>query len=383
MTTTRRFVILALLSTLMAVTACKRKGGGVSAPEELVPLTPEAALAFSGPLTAALQTCDKEALGTLIDVESMMRKAARQSKASGGEQRGLLAGMRESGTDIRTQFCGSADVQGGLHFLRVLPRDGKQTLLYRSTTDDSLNYIEFYAGTGADGAVKVDDIYIYTNGQTLVQTLAQMIDVLMGDTSVVSAFENISEQISTDPAKAMASLEAMPQKAQKTKPLQLLKIQAASGIDDATYESAISEYEKLFPGDPSLNLVSIDGFIVRKNYTAALETIDRLDKSVGGDDYLDELRVSLLLEEGKDLGRATAIAEKSLQTNPESEDAHYLLLGVHVANQNFGGAVAVMQMMGERFELVFEEEVLDPSDPNYVALKASPEWEAYKSKLDN
>ena len=109
--------------------------------------------------------------------------------------------------------------------------------------------------------------------------------------------------------------------------------------------------------------------------------MDRLDKSIGGDSYLNEVRVGLLLEEGKDFDTATKLAEQFLQERPDSEDAHYLLLGVHIANKNFAGAVAVMRLMGERFELVFEEEGLDPSFSNYVALKDSPEWEAYKAKL--
>jgi tetratricopeptide (TPR) repeat protein len=216
-----------------------------------------------------------------------------------------------------------------------------------------------------------------------VETLAQMIDVLMGHTAVVAAFETISEEIAEDPGKALAALAALPKKAQESKPLQLLKIQAASAVDDASYEAAIAGYEKLFPGDPSLNLVSIDGFIVRKNFSEALKVVDRLDESLGGDPYLDELRVSLLLQNGKDLDRATEIAEKSLAAQPESEDAHYLLLGAHVANRNFAGAVAIMRLMGERFDLVFEEEGLDPGDANYMALKASPEWAAYSAKLSD
>lgn len=376
---TKRAVLFLFISLSLAIGACK--GKGVAAPEELAALSLEEANAFAVTLSAALNTCDKAELDRFIDVHSMMLSAARQSNARGRQQRELLAGMRENSGDIRSQFCASGQASDGMHFLRVRERGGKQALLFRSVTDDSLNYIEFYAGKSKDGSTKVDDIYIYMNGQSFVETLTQMIDVLLGDDSIVAAFEKISSQLSSDPAAALRAIEALPKSARDSKPLQLLKIQAASTIDDATYGAAIAEYEGLFPNDPSLNLVSIDGYIVRKNYEKALEVIDNLETSLGGDEYLDELRIGLLLEEGKDLGRATTLAEKAVTAQPESEDAHYLLLGVHVANRNFAGAVAIMRLMGERFELVFETDGLDPSDPDYTALKASPEWEAYQAKL--
>ncbi len=375
----KRIVIFPLLLALLALGACK--GKGIDAPEELAPITGDEALAFSEVLSKGLHTCDKAALHDLIDMNSMMRRATRQSAAKGRQEQEVLKGMRTSGTDLRSQFCGAPSDSNGLHFLRVHKRDGKEVLLYRSIVDESLNYIEFHAGKSADGRIKVDNIYIYMTGQTLVETLAQMIDVLIGNDSVVKALEDINEQIASDPAAALRILEALPKKALKAKPMQLLKIQAASSLDDATYEAAITEYEKLYPNDPSLNLVSLDGLIMRKNYQDALKALDKLETSLGGDSYLNDVRIGLLLEEGKDLERATTLAEEALKAAPESEDAHYLLLGVHVTNRNFAGAVATMRLMGERFELVFEDDGLDPSDANYMALKASPEWAAYKSKL--
>ena len=173
--------------------------------------------------------------------------------------------MRQVGSDLLTQFCGTPGDGSGLHFLHVHERGGKQVLLYRSLMESSLNYIGFYAGKSADGTMKVDNIYIYMNGQTLVDTLAQMIDVLLGDDSIVKALENINEKISADPAAALRALNSMSEKSQRAKPMQLLRIQAASALDDAIYQAAIADYEKLFPNDPSLELVSLDALIMRKN----------------------------------------------------------------------------------------------------------------------
>ncbi len=374
--------LLSMFLLVIAFGACERKGKGkgIAAPEELAPLSEEEAGLFATRLTQSLNSCDKAELHKLIDIQSMMRRAARLSSAKGQQERQVLEGMRRSSSDLRSQFCGSPSGGSALHFLRVHKRGGKQALLYRTIMEESFNYLEFYAGKSADGQIKIDDVYIYMSGQTLAENLAQMIDIMLNDDSVVDAMENISDKIASNPAGALSALQALPEKAQKAKPMQLLKIQAAAALDDETYAAAIKSYEALFPGDPSLNLVSIDGLILRKSYQKALRAVDNLDNSLGGDPYLDQVRVGLLLDEGKDLDRATELAEKALQADPESEDAHYLLLGVHMANRNFGGAVAIMRLMGERFELVFEEEGLDPSDPNYIALKASPEWEAYKLK---
>jgi hypothetical protein len=376
----KRILCFALLSLALGLSACKRSGG-VKAPEELAALTEAEAQTLAERLSHALRTCNQQVLLELIDVDAMLRAAVHGSAAGGEMQQGILAGMKESAADLPSQFCATSETANDMNFLRVHKRDGKQTLLYRALVHELLNYVEFYSGKSPDGRAKINNIYVYMNGQTIVDTLSQMLAVAMDDNSIVTALVDIGDKVTTDPATALKELSALPKKTQRSKPIQLLKIQAASGVDDATYDSTIAEFEALYPADPSLDLVSIDGFIVRKNYEAALKVVDRLDASIGGDPHLDTIRVSLLIEEGRDLERAIELAEKGLKDNPESEDAHYLMLGAYVANQDFGGTVAVMTLMGERFGVVFEEAGLNPSDPNYTALKASPEWQAYTAKI--
>lgn len=372
----KRALLLSLLSLALALGACKSKG--IHAPEKLAPLSEAEATEFAARLTLALNMCDQKALEVMIDVDSMMRTAVRNRGALGNVQKKLLATLRANAEELRAPLCAGSRSSDKFQFLRVRSRSGKQSLLYRAISEETLNYLEFHAGKSADGNIIVNNVFVYLNGQTLVETLEQMID---DDRAIIAAFNALGNKMTTDPKGALAELAALPKSVQESKPLQILRIQAASSQDDTTYEAAVSDYERLFPGDPGLHLVSINSYVLRKSYQAALQTIDELDAHLEGDPQLDGMRVSILLEEGKDLTRATALAEKLVQASPESEDAHYLLLGAHVDSHNFAGAVAIMQLMGERFDLVFESKGLAPGDPNYMALKDSPEWEAYLAKL--
>ena len=47
-----------------------------------------------------------------------------------------------------------------------------------------------------------------------------------------------------------------------------------------------------------MDLISIDAFLIHKEYDKAQAAIDRLDESLGGDPYLNVLRSTIFMEQG-------------------------------------------------------------------------------------
>jgi hydrogenase maturation factor len=86
--------------------------------------------------------------------------------------------------------------------------------------------------------------------------------------------------------KVLATVRKLPERLQNQKFVLVHKLAAASQVDEAEYARTIAQWEKLFPRDPSLPLVSIDGYVLRKEYDMAIKVLETLNSSIGGDPYL-------------------------------------------------------------------------------------------------
>jgi hypothetical protein len=68
------------------------------------------------------------------------------------------------------------------------------------------------------------------------------------------------------PAEALAIYRSLRPETRKQKVVPLGRIAAAQAADDdREYAGALEEYRKLFPDDPSLDLLSVDAFFMRKD----------------------------------------------------------------------------------------------------------------------
>ena len=54
----------------------------------------------------------------------------------------------------------------------------------------------------------------------------------------------------------------------------------------------LEDFRKYYSQDPCLDLLLIDYYTLKKDYAQAIPCVDRLDKSVGGDPYLNVLRAA-------------------------------------------------------------------------------------------
>ena len=93
----------------------------------------------------------------------------------------------------------------------------------------------------------------------------------------------------TSPAEAMTLFQELPDMFKRMKGVQLIRIQAASQLDDDTYLKTLTEYLKMNPGDASGDLLGIDYYILRKEYESAIACVERLEIEVGGDPMLADM----------------------------------------------------------------------------------------------
>src|SRR5262249_26702303 len=91
----------------------------------------------------------------------------------------------------------------------------------------------------------------------------------------------------------------LPASVQKEKLVLLLRLRAAQNLDESIYTAAIEDIRKHYPNDPSIDLLSIDYYFMKKQYAKSLECIDRLDKAVAGDPQLQVTRAGIHMTEGR------------------------------------------------------------------------------------
>jgi len=84
--------------------------------------------------------------------------------------------------------------------------------------------------------------------------------------------------------------DQLEKKYQQNRFIQMIYIQACHHLDLALYEKALTDYSHNFPDATSCYLQLLDLYYSKKEYNLALVDIDKLDKAVGGDPFLDYYR---------------------------------------------------------------------------------------------
>ena len=324
------------------------------------------------------------ALKMFVDIKSMASEAIRKSRVPKKEQRGALAGvLTQIDTVLLKQFCPTGK-EGFARFLRVRERSGRLTALVRLSSDEGFNYLEFYVGRRESGALVADNLYAFLTGTTMIETLQSIFDALIDeDRSEVSRYKEIADKLDTDPAAGIAESKSMPAALRESKSMQTAIVQAASNLSEQEYKDAIAEYQRLFPNDPSIDLVSIDGLFLSEKYDEALAAIDRLDKSVGGDEYLNQVRSSVLIAQGKDFKLAAIKAKAAIAAEPALESNYLMWFASELGAKNYSEATAAMTILTEKYDYLYTEDVLPEITDNHEEFVKSDAWASYKAKFLN
>jgi tetratricopeptide (TPR) repeat protein len=368
----------ALFATAALALACNR---GDIAPPKPKPVTPDEAKAFASKLETALRGCDPGAIDQLIDMDAMARMAAATSKASKMQQRGFVAGARKN-AKIGAQLCQNVASAGQYKLLRVRTEGETTRALYRLSGFDGFNYLDVFVGKTSRGILGYD-IYNYLSGQRFSETLRDLFDSFLADdpglgsaTRIGDAMQEI-ERLSAagQHQQAKDKIASLPDNMRKSRAIMLIDVTTSANLSDEVYHQAIANYETQFPGDVSLDLVSVDGYFLRKEWDKAIAALDRLDKRVGGDPYIDSMRATIRSQEGK-YDEAARFARSAVDREPDLEDGYWTLLEIQLAAETYDDAVATMRKLASDFAAEFDRASM-AAEPSYSGFLESPQGKAF------
>ncbi len=363
---------------MIAWIGCKQ--ANPPAPKPTPPTTAEAEV-FAKELARHASPCDAAALEPLFDLDQMITRALAGRKMSRGEADGFRRGLSRSPLgNLGKTMC--QWLEGSSYtYLRTLNIDGTPRPLFRLLGDDGFNYHQLELDKQGRG-IRVADISILATGESLSETMRDLRDSLAESDNVTelgAAMKRI-QSLTDDkhPREALDLLRTLPADVRASKMVLTVEIQLARSLgDDAGYLEVIERYAKSFPNDPSLDFVRIDSDVLHKQYDAELAAIDRIDKRVGGDPYLDVMRAGAYLELHQP-AEAIARARKATEREATMKDAWWMLLSAQAAGKDFTGAIATLEVLRDKFGVRVDPASLG-ADERFQELVGSKDYRAWSS----
>ncbi|WP_417384387.1 tetratricopeptide repeat protein [Gimesia sp.] len=302
-----------------------------------------------------------------------------------GENRGI-------DSEILTEVANGADYR----FLAMRKEDGQYKVIFRFLRPDwTLNYQALIIEKQESGELKIIDIDSLSTGELISQSLQRVYlpelykahganqDKLTPEEKTRILDQKKRYDLLTaadekaDPFQAYSQLPTQ-YKSDKTV-LLFLAQDAIAKEDRKKYQQVLNVYRKYHPQDPAAELLSIDYFSIEKQYSQAIDSLERLSASLKTvDPYLYSLRAGILIEMG-DINLAGKYAGKASEIEPDLLQPYLHLLNISVMQGNFDETIRHLETLKSKFGFAYED--LDLSElENIEKFTSSPQFKKWQSE---
>jgi tetratricopeptide (TPR) repeat protein len=359
-------------------------------------VTTDQAEAVAAELQKAVAALDDAAFASQFDFVALGASVLSSIEGNNPEARSIRKGFEQRLDSLRAELIEQIfrHVRGGgsYQYLRTVSRvEGPRPLFRLRTSDDSLNYHELVLANGSNG-VRVVDIFVYVSGERLTETMQRMLlTALPADKQTLLATISGSAKASLqraiplrdmtaafkagDHARALTIYDSLSPALRNNKAIQVIRIMAAQKVDEQKYIAAIDEFRATYPHDPSIDLMSIDSYLFAKRFDDLHSALDRLDKQLGGDPYLQVMHANAFIAEKK-LDQAEKIAHQILANDPRNLDAHWVLVACSLTSKDFETTAALLTKIRDELGVPIADLA---KVPDYAEFILSPAYKKWKS----
>ena len=347
---------------LGSLAGCQSSSGKVAVPPPpLITYAPVAAAdaaAIANDLVATLRACTPARLAALLDIEAMAIRAGHGARPASGNGSGS-----GSAIDIEARVTTARDQTAREVCNRT--RDAEVTLLPDRTprprpllrlafADGTFNYLELEeARRSSDSAVRVVDVTSYATGEAASTTYARLYgdsaasrtpEGRRGRAAISEAQRRLGNQ---DISGARATFRTIPDDVRRDKAVRVLDMQIAMYESDDAHRAALAAFQRDFPEDPALDLHELDAMALRADYAGALVVLERLDRRVGGDPFLQAMRALMLAGAGKPV-EAEAAARLATTAEPTSSAGWQVRCHLVLARRDFTALAGLLTESASR-----------------------------------
>jgi tetratricopeptide (TPR) repeat protein len=343
------------------------------------------AVSFGKAIVAAYKEKKFDTLDDRYDVDAMLDRTLKGVEVGESAKQGFRAGAKKSmklSTFLR-QLSGTFE---SLAFLRYRAEGGSPRILFRAWGERGANFLEIVLAPAGD-SVRGVDIFSYLSGEPLSETCRRLFlgslagepgfvgKLLKKENEYLKALPKIKEAVllvrEAKYAEALREISTLPEAMKVEKCILVLRLQAASNVGTAEATAALKDFRKAFPDDPALDFLSIDPLFMARRFDEVRESLDRLDRRLGGDAYIEFLRAnSYLAEERFDLARSRAVAAIGMEKTLAGP--YWTLVNISLKEKKYADTVKWL----ERVESDLKQEIGDLTQAEeYAGFVRSPEYE--------
>lgn len=270
--------------------------------------------------------------------------------------------------DLPKTILSQIQKTGYYNFIKYYKEGDYAHILFRYYNEGSINY-HLYLLTKIEDEYKIIDLFVFFTGEYFSKTLFNVFQDLFENYGNIN---NLSFQAENDIAEirilqthirnenyqyALNQYYRLSEVFRNSKQMMLYRILITQNLSEDEYSRTLFEFQELFPNDPSLYLLSIDGYILQKRYPDALESIDSLDSQLGGDDFLDYYRGNIYYLK-RDFEKAEIKYSSLVNNYPNFYDAYESLLFLYIEQEKNAQAVSVLENITTKFSLPKEQLIM-------------------------
>lgn len=275
---------------------------GCGTDPKMAPVTESEAMTVRATIDRAVVNTDARPLVGLMDTDELAKRVAKSTNGLSERELRKALGDGKSMYEFFNQFMTAVRSGRTLRFVRAYQEGPVWHLVYR-LFGDGLNYLDWELGRNASG-VKVEDIMVYVSGENLSETLASAASpesgLLDGNPTLSKDIRSLRRLMNEgDYEQAERIYASWPTSSKQHRLIRLIHTQILSGLGkDDEYARELEKLAVDFPESRNVPLLMIDVYFLQKKQDKALEAINRLDKMVGGDPFLEFYRAQVAKERG-------------------------------------------------------------------------------------
>lgn len=341
-----------------------------SCKQPVKPVTKEEASKFGRELQLSIEQRDELFFDQALDKQELLKRAGYIKRKNGD----AISAQFGNSMNLGTTIIKSLSRKGTYQLVRHYEKDNVQHLIFRMYEEGRLNYHDLEL-IHADNKVKIADVYVYTTGENLSETL-RLINEQMTEITGENSF---SKDRYLDDIPAMKKLvvegkyeeanniyNKIPAEIQRIKVMQIVHLLIASGLDSAVYNNALEEYKRYYPNDPASHLMSMDGYFMNKEYAKGLNAVNELDKMINKDPLLDYYRY-LFYNVMEDDAKSKECLLRLVKNMPDFQEGYIELILTYAEEEKNREAKSLISQYKEKKE--FDQKYLEMVIAGYPRLK--------------
>jgi hypothetical protein len=353
---------------------------------------------YANEVVQAVASGNKAVLNSLLDWEAIFATATAKLDAPPNVVKGWIQEMRQAlntNVGFADSLIQNTKAGGQFDYLRTRISHGRQVVMFRLLGPESrgVNYIEFIVKQGPDHKIRATDLYPYAAGEFITESVHRallpaaasqsrsFLEKLVGKEQDfvldLPKIQPISQAILQGRKKdALRMLDELRPGTKKAKMVLLMRTQAAQEADQNVYLATLEEFRSLFPNDPCLDLQLIDYYSLTKKPEEVLKCIDRLDKAVGGDPYLNYMRASQAVDRG-DRAEARRLCKLIVEQEPTFKPAYFLHIGLSLKDDLDDETLAWLKKLHKTLGISFKDLTTVHDYARFVKSPQYKEWLKY------